>query len=45
MAEQNSQMIELGTVATEFSLPDPDGQQHSLGAGADGVSMGRFAVG
>ncbi len=35
MAERNSQMVELGTVAPEFSLPDPDGQKHGLGSGAD----------
>ena len=35
MPERNSEMLELGTVAPEFSLPDPDGQQHSLGSGAD----------
>ncbi len=35
MAERNSQMLELGTVAPEFSLPDPDGQKHGLGSGAD----------
>jgi thiol-disulfide isomerase/thioredoxin len=35
MAATNSQMLELGTVAPEFSLPDPDGRQHGLGAGAD----------
>jgi len=35
MAERNSQMLALGTAAPEFSLPDPDGQKHSLGSGAD----------
>ncbi len=35
MAEKNSQMLDLGTVAPEFSLPDPDGAEHTLGAGAD----------
>jgi peroxiredoxin len=35
MVEKYSEMLELGTVAPEFSLADPDGQQHSLGAGAD----------
>ncbi len=35
MAERNSQMLALGTVAPEFSLPDPHGNLHSLGAGAD----------
>ena len=34
MAERTSQMLELGTVAPDFSLPDPDGQEHSLGSGA-----------
>ena len=28
-------MLELGTMAPEFSLPDPDGEQHDLGSGAD----------
>lgn len=31
MAEKYSQMLELGTIAPEFSLPDPDGNVHSLG--------------
>ena len=35
MAERISQMLEIDTVAPEFSLPDPDGQQHSLGESAD----------
>ncbi len=35
MAATNSQMLELGTIAPEFSLPDPDGVEHSLGSGAD----------
>ena len=35
MAERNSQMLALDTVAPEFSLADPDGEQHRLGAGAD----------
>ena len=35
MVERNSQMLELGTVAAEFSLPDPDDRQHALGSGAD----------
>jgi thiol-disulfide isomerase/thioredoxin len=35
MIATNSQMLELGTVATEFSLPDPDGEQHSLGSDAE----------
>lgn len=34
MAERYSQMLDLGSTAPEFSLPDPDGQQHELGAGA-----------
>ena len=34
MAERISQMLELGTVAPEFSLADPDGNQHSLGDSA-----------
>jgi hypothetical protein len=35
MAATNSQMLELGTIAPEFSLPDPDGREHGLGSGAD----------
>ncbi len=35
MAAVNSQMLELGTIAPEFSLPDPDGRMHGLGSGAD----------
>lgn len=35
MVERTSQMLELGTVAPEFSLPDPDGHEHGLGSGAD----------
>lgn len=35
MAERNSQMLKLGTVAPEFSLPDPDGTHHNLGNDAD----------
>jgi len=35
MAKKSSQMLELGTVAPEFSLPDPHGNPHSLGSGAD----------
>jgi thiol-disulfide isomerase/thioredoxin len=35
MAATESQMLELGTIAPEFSLPDPDGGQHELGSGAD----------
>jgi peroxiredoxin len=34
MAERYSRMLDLGTTAPGFSLPDPDGQQHELGAGA-----------
>lgn len=34
MAAIESQMLELGTVASDFSLPDPDGSTHSLGGGA-----------
>jgi thiol-disulfide isomerase/thioredoxin len=30
MAAVESQMLPLGTVAPEFSLPDPDGQLHAL---------------
>jgi thiol-disulfide isomerase/thioredoxin len=30
-----SQMLELGTLAPQFSLPDPDGNVHSLAEGAD----------
>ena len=30
MAAVESQMLELGTPAPEFSLPDPDGQLHAL---------------
>jgi peroxiredoxin len=35
MAAVESQMLELGTTAPAFSLPDPDGKRHSLAAGAD----------
>jgi peroxiredoxin len=35
MAERNSEMLELGTVAPDFSLRDPDGEEHSPGSGAD----------
>ncbi len=35
MVAVNSQMLELGTIAPEFSLPDPDGREHELGADAD----------
>ncbi len=34
MTETSSQMLQLGTVAPEFSLPDPDGEHHSLGVDA-----------
>jgi peroxiredoxin len=30
MARRHSRMLELGTVAPNFSLPDPDGRVHSL---------------
>ena len=33
MAATESEMLELGTEAPEFSLPDPDGVMHSLGDG------------
>jgi len=35
MAAVESQMLELGTPAPVFSLPDPDGKRHSLADGAD----------
>ena len=35
MAAVESQMLELGTIAPAFSLPDPDGNRHSLADGAD----------
>jgi len=35
MAAVESQMLELGTEAPPFSLPDPDGAVHSLRDGAD----------
>lgn len=35
MAAVESQMLELGTIAPAFSLPDPDGKRHSLADGAD----------
>ena len=35
MAATESQMLELGTQAPQFSLPDPDGRLHSLPEGAD----------
>jgi peroxiredoxin len=35
MAAVESQMLELGTEAPAFSLPDPDGEVHSLREGAD----------
>ena len=31
MAANNSQMLELGTTAPEFLLPDPDGTEYGLG--------------
>lgn len=34
MAVAESQMLELGTIAVDFSLPDVDGQQHVLAANA-----------
>ncbi|MDG2376899.1 MAG: thioredoxin family protein [Woeseiaceae bacterium] len=33
MAATESEMLELGTVAPDFNLPDPDGVMHSLGKG------------
>ena len=33
MAATESEMLELGTTAPEFNLPDPDGNMHSLGDG------------
>lgn len=35
MSAVKSQMLELGTNAPSFSLPDPDGTMHSLRPGAD----------
>jgi peroxiredoxin len=35
MAATESQMLELGTQAPEFSLPDPDGEMHALASEAD----------
>ena len=35
MAAMESQMLAIGTKAPEFSLPDPDGQRHTLQDGAD----------
>ena len=35
MAAVESQMLELGTIAPAFSLPDPDGNYHSLADEAD----------
>jgi thiol-disulfide isomerase/thioredoxin len=35
MAAVESQMLELGTRAPQFSLPDPDGSLHQLTPGAD----------
>ena len=32
MAATESQMLELGTIAPEFSLPDPGGNQHGIGS-------------
>lgn len=34
MAAIESQMLELGTVASDFSLPDSDGVMHSMGSDA-----------
>jgi thiol-disulfide isomerase/thioredoxin len=34
MAATESEMLDLGTVAPDFSLPDPDGALHSLGDGS-----------
>ncbi len=34
MAAVESEMLELGTTAPEFSLPDPDGTLHSMGRDA-----------
>ena len=34
MAERNSEMLELGAVAPDFLLADPDGRKHDLGSGA-----------
>jgi len=33
MVATHSQMLELGTIAPEFALPDPDGKLHGLGTG------------
>ena len=35
MAAVESQMLELGTLAPSFTLPDPDGEIHSLAESAD----------
>lgn len=35
MTAVESQMLKLGTRAPEFTLPDADGEMHSLAAGAD----------
>lgn len=35
MVAVKSQMLELGTIAPEFTLPDPDGEVHGLGSDAD----------
>ncbi len=37
MAAVESQMLELGTVAPEFALPDPDGNVHSLSDDAQAI--------
>ena len=34
MAATESEMLELGTVAPAFSLPDPDGEMHALDDGS-----------
>lgn len=38
MAATNSQMLPLGTTAPAFSLPDPDGNLHSLDDGGDAAA-------
>jgi len=35
MAATESKMLELGTIASDFSLPDPDGEIHTLASQAD----------
>lgn len=40
MVAVNSTMVELGSAAPDFSLPDPDGNQHTL----ESVSAGRPLV-